>query len=634
MKKSYKILIASFPSIFAILYSSGYVSQFLYNFQSWQATGGQAGDGTSPVLPSPNFFECLKAAFHMPYGFQGFIFCVVVIAIFAFMVMRMGHGEGGAKDTERNLTYSDTGTYGTAEFLSQKDASKVLDFDDVKHNKGTILGRTDGKTVFVPTNTRMNRNIAVFGASGSMKSRAFCRNAILQAARRGNDKDECCESMVITDPKSELYEDTAEFLKERGYTVRVFNTVNPENSDSWDCLAEIEKNEIMAQIFSDVIIKDTGSDRGDHFWDNSELNLLKALTLYVSFEYPNGSMSDVYKLISLDGDAESALNKMFAMLPPGHPAKAPYNIFRQAADSVRGGIIIGLGSRLQVFQNKLICDITSHREIDLELPGKEKCAYFVITSDQDSTFDFLSSLFFSFLFIKLVRYADKHCEGGKLPVFVNVIADEFTNIRVADIQKKISTIRSRNIGLSCIFQNLAQLQNRYPMNAWQEILGNCDVQLFLGATDEITAKYVSDRTGVASVKVDSKAKMLNTWRVSNYSPQYRETVSVGKRNILTPDEVLRIPLDEALIILRGQNVMKVKKFDYTNHPDSRYLVKSKASLYVPKWAEDRCETPLPVTLSRQEDKSTKGGDVDVTPKVKKTAVSTNRQALMSENTGK
>jgi len=417
------------PAIFAILYASGYVSQFIYNYQTWQATGAQMGDGTAPQFPSPNVLECLKAAFHLPYGFYGFLFVVVVIAVLVLFVMRSGRGDRGAKDNERNLTYSDTGTYGTAAFMSKKDAKKVLDFDSVKRNEGIILGQLNGETIFLPADTRMNRNIAVYGASGSMKSRAFCRNAILQAARRN-------ESLVITDPKSELYEDMSQYLKERGYTVRVFNTVSPENSDSWSCLGEIEKDEIMAQIFSDVIIKSTSSGRGDHFWDNSELNLLKALALYVQLEFPNGSMRDLYSLIAMDCEAETALNTMFATLPPGHPAKAPYNIFRQAADTVRGGIIIGLGSRLQIFQNKPICDITSYNEIDLELPGKEKCAYFVITSDQDSTFDFLTSLFFSFMFIKLVRYADKHCESGKLPVFVNVIADEFTNIHIEDITKK------------------------------------------------------------------------------------------------------------------------------------------------------------------------------------------------------
>lgn len=155
-----------------------------------------------------------------------------------------------------------------------------------------------------------------------------------------------------------------------------------------------------------------------------------------------------------------------------------------------------------------------------------------------------------------------------------------------ELNKKISVIRSRNISISCIFQNLPQMQNRYPLNQWQEILGNCDTQLFLGCTDEITARFISDRTGDVTVGVSSEAKQLNSWRVSDYTPEYRQTRSIGKRKLLTPDEILRLPLDTALIILRGQKVLKVEKYDYTLHPDARKLVARKASEHIPKWREN------------------------------------------------
>jgi len=315
------------------------------------------------------------------------------------------------------------------------------------------------------------------------------------------------------------------------------------------------------------------------------MNLLKALVLYVGKGYPpeNRNMGHVYQLITLN--SETALNSLFEVLPINHPAKAPYSLFKQASDSVRSGVIIGLGTRLQVFQNKLIRQITSYNEISLTQPGYEKCAYFCITSDQDSTFDFLSSLFMSFVFIKLVRYADKYGDGGRLPVPVHILADELANggCTIADLTKKISTIRSRQLSISCIFQNLPQMQNRYPLNQWQEIIGNCDTQLFLGCTDELTAEFISNRTGEVSVAVSSQAKQLNTWRVSDYTPEYRETHSIGKRKLLTPDEVLRLPLDEALIILRGQKVLKVGKYDYTLHPESRKLKGSRASDHIPEW---------------------------------------------------
>ena len=235
----------------------------------------------------------------------------------------------------------------------------------------------------------------------SMKSRAFARNMIFQCVARG-------ESLIITDPKSELYESTATYLENTGYIVKSFNLVNPENSDSWNCLGEIGGQETMAQVFADVIIQNTGSAKGDHFWDNAEMNLLKALILYVDQGFPPEAknIGQVYKLLTMSSEKE--LNSLFDLLPVSHPAKVPYCIYKQASDTVRSGVIIGLGSRLQVFQNKLIRQITSYDEINLTLPGKEKCAYFCITSDQDSTFDFLSSLFMTFVFIKLVRYADTY----------------------------------------------------------------------------------------------------------------------------------------------------------------------------------------------------------------------------------
>ena len=566
------------------------------------------GDGSSPSTPSLAIGECFKAMFTFPYGIIGVALCVGVLGLLIFMVMKMGYGDKGEYDRSRNLIYSSKGTYGTAGFMPKKEVTEVLDLvGDVKKHGGTILGKLDGKAVCVPRETRLNSNIAVYGASGSMKTRAFCVNRILQSAARG-------ESIVITDPKSELYEKTSEYLRAQGYEVKVFNLVTPEASDSWNCLGEIGGEELMAQLFCDVIIKNTGSERGDHFWDSAEMNLLKALVLYVEQGYPadRKNIGEVYKLLTLC--SENRLNDLFEMIPSTHPAKAPYAIFKQASETVRSGVIIGLGSRLQVFQNKQIRNITAYDEIDLELPGKKPCAYFCITSDQDSTFDFLSSLFLSFVFIKLVRYADKNCPDGKLPVPVHVLGEELTACGVIpDLSRKISVIRSRNISMSCVFQNLAGLQNRYPYNQWQEILGNSDIQLFLGCVDELTAKYISDRSGEVSINVTSKAKQLGTWRVSDYTPEYRETSGVGKRKLLTMDEVLRLPINKALVIIRGRKVLQVDKFDYTSHPEAVKLTPCKASEHIPEWSktprEEKTDIPKKPTKKKS---SAKAGVVKTT----------------------
>ena len=594
------------------------------NYAAWKQGGGIPGDGTSPAAASPDFFTCLTSVLHPPYGVYGVLICIGLLAILLLMVMRMGYSDTGEYDTDRNFVYSAKGTYGTSGWMGRKEMKGVLDLvPDLRKHKGIVLGMLDGKAVCIPENPRINGNLAVYGSSGSMKTRSFCMNRILQAVIRG-------ESLIISDPKSELYEKSSEYLREQGYCVKVFNLVLPENSDSWNCLSEVEGQELMAQLFVDVIIKNTNSTgKGDHFWDSCEMNLLKALVLYVDQSYAkeNRNIGEVYRLLTLNG--ESDLDSLFDVLPPTHPAKAPYSLFKQASDTVRSGVIIGLGSRLQVFQSELIKKITTRDEIDLELPGQERCAYFLVTSDQDSTFDFLASLFLSFCFIKLVRYADKNCEGGKLPVPVHVLGEELTACgTIPDLSRRLSVIRSRNISMSCVFQNLAGLQNRYPLNLWQEILGNCDAQLFLGCTDELTAEFISSRTGLASVSVSSKSKQLGTWRISNYTPEYRETSGVGKRPVLTPDEVLRLPIKQALVIIRGQKVLKVDKMDYSKHPEASKLRSCKASAHIPEWRRLEQEQPKPSAAQPKPQAPAPKKPVKKKPKAASTSTNTKQTAAV------
>lgn len=575
-------------------------------------------------MASPDFFTCLASVFRPPYGVYGVLICIGLLAILLLMVMRMGYSDTGEYDTDRNFIYSAKGTYGTSGWMSRKEMAGVLDLvPDLRKHKGVVLGMLDNKAVCIPENPHINGNLAVYGSSGSMKTRSFCMNRILQAAVRG-------ESLIISDPKSELYEKSSEYLRDQGYCVKVFNLVNPENSDSWNCLSEVEGQELMAQLFVDVIIKNTiNNGKGDHFWDSCEMNLLKALVLYVDQSYAeqNRNIGEVYRLLTLSG--ESDLDSLFENLPPTHPAKAPYSLYKQASDTVRSGVIIGLGSRLQVFQSELIKKITTRDEIDLELPGQERCAYFLVTSDQDSTFDFLASLFLSFCFIKLVRYADKNCEGGKLPIPVHVLGEELTACgTIPDLSRRLSVIRSRNISMSCVFQNLAGLQNRYPLNLWQEILGNCDAQLFLGCTDELTAEFISSRTGLASVSVSSKSKQLGTWRISNYTPEYRETSGVGKRPVLTPDEVLRLPIKQALVIIRGQKVLKVDKMDYSKHPEASKLRSCKASAHIPEWRRLEQEQLKPSAAQPKPQAPAPKKPVKKKPKAASTSTGTKQTAAV------
>ena len=481
----------------------------------------------------------------------------------------------GAYD-KRNFEISDQGTYGTAGFMGKKEQGQILQVTQTADTvEGVIFGRNleDGKIISLPVDSRLNRNFAVCGSQGSMKSRAFARVMALQCIRRG-------ESVYLTDPKSELYEDLSAYFRDQGYVVKQLNLIDLTHSNAWNCLGEIDDGGLI-DVFCDVVIRNT-TDKFDHFYDNVEMDLLKALCLYVFEDYSleRKTFPEAYKLL-LDKSVEM-LDAVFERLPDSHPAKGPYRLFSKA-EKVKGNAVLGLGTRLQILQNRLVQQITSHTDIDLTLPGREKCAYFCITSDQDSTYDMLATLFTSFLSIKLVRFADR-TEDRKLPVPVTFILDEFPNIGIVpDFKKKLATARSSVIGMCILFQNIPQLQNRYPDNQWEEILGGCDFSIFLGCNDMTTASYFSDRTGEITVNVETVRKNFYTIRVTDYVPEYAKSMSVGKRQLLLPDEVLRYPMDQGLLIIRGQKVLRFRKMDYTEHPDAGKLKMEKVEAHIPAW---------------------------------------------------
>ena len=171
---------------------------------------------------------------------------------------------------------------------------------------------------------------------------------------------------------------------------------------------------------------------------------------------------------------------------------------------------------------------------------------------------------------------------------VKFVLDEFPNCcLIPDFTKKCSTIRSRGCSVAVFFQNVGQMKNRYPDDQWQEILGACDSTIFLGCTDVLTAEYISDRIGVASVEVEGTMRELNTIHITEYTPRFRRTNSLGRRQLLTPDEVLRMPTDQELIFIRGQKVMRAKRFDYSLHPEFKRLISEKAITYEPDWESRR-----------------------------------------------
>lgn len=461
------------------------------------------------------------------------------------------------------------GTHGTADWGTKEEIKEYL---SIGKRDGIILGQTDeGELITLPLNTYLNKNIAVFGASGSKKSRGFAIPNIIELVQEqlqlivGRNM-----SLVITDPKGELYRKTGKYLEEeKGYDVKVFNLVNPEYSNGSRFIGFVE-DETDAQIFSQIVIEGTQLDRksgGDEFWNRGEQNLLKALLLY-TINYvekeEERNMGFIYDCLA-SGNIKSIDNLFYNT---EGPTRLAYNIYAQSTDIVKQSIVTGLATRLQIFQTDKIRNITNKDEINFENIGKKKTCIYVVTSDTNSAFDFLSTLFFSFLFIKLIKFADS-MPDGRLPVETTLILEEFPNIgRILDVQKKISTTRSRLLNICVIFQNIAQLKNRYDNDVWQEILGNCDTKICMGCGDILTAEYISEYLGVATVETNAIRKEAGFDGNFTYGI---ENISTSKRNLMNPDELLKMDHEKEIIMIRGKEPFMCKKFDYSHHPEAEKL---------------------------------------------------------------
>lgn len=304
--------------------------------------------------------------------------------------------------------------------------------------------------------------------------------------------------------------------------------------------------------------------------------MLKAFEFhYLETASTDNTLTNIYKSIA-NGDLNE-IDNLFRRKSSESPARMSYNIFASGSDTIKASVITGLGTRLQMFQNEELQRLTAESDIDLTLPAKEPCIYYVITNDMNSSYDFIGSLFYTFLFSKLVKYADS-TPTGRCENEVYFFLDEFANIgQIPDFNKKISTVRSRGIALIPILQNIGQLKNRYPNDVWQEIIGNCDVRISMGTTDVLTAKYFCDSLGVSSVQTTSIRKSASI--EGNIAEYGQQNISTLKRNLLNTDEILRIPSDKLLVVIRGNNPLILNKIIYKEHPSSNKLKFSSIDQY-------------------------------------------------------
>ena len=575
----------------------------------------------------------------------GIVTALVFACAMTFIIIRFSVNNTDLNATkevdDRGVATSMAGTYGTARWMNETEAKKVYEVGPVENVTGTILGQftQDGEEVIaLPFEPTGNRNLILIGPPGSGKSFGYVRTAVFQSIVRG-------ESVVVTDPKGEIHNDMRKLLESRGYKVKVFNLINLDLSNAWDCVQEIY-DPITGNIddqrvitFCKTVIANTGggaNSKGDPFWESSEENLFRVAVSYCAYirekslieiyerrakelltQLPYITREDEQSLIEIVKNPESAMvdrrrvveylahsfygdeegdrklseweedaptcnisdiydallhndldkwEANFKYVPLSHPAASAWAVFKGMGERVQPNIVGGLNTRLQLFMTYKVRRVISNDDIRLANLGAEKTALFLIISDDNASMQLLSSLLLSFLFKDLKEAFDAVGGEGRIPV--NVVADELANTGVwPNFEKTIATARSRKIAVSLILQSLPQLTQLYGEENAETIIGCCNTMLVLGCNDKYTAEYISDKSGIVTIR----AKSVSDTRASSAGNRgvmqgYSLSEGDGKRNLVNPDEVQHLDKEQILIMTNGQNMLEAKRFGFIHHP--------------------------------------------------------------------
>ena len=378
-------------------------------------------------------------------------------------------------------------------------------------------------------------------------------------------------SYVFTDPKGELYDRTAGYLKAHGYKIKVLNLVRPEYSDGYNPLMHISSG-LDVDVIANTIVKGQKAEGGnsDPFWDDSAEMLLKALIYYLLATRPEeeqnlASCAELVRAANTNG-GNNLLTELMSQLPYDHPARMNYKSIEIAPEKTYSSILSSLQSKLGKFDSKEIAELTSTDTINFEEIGNEKTAVYVISSDTHTAYDFLLTIFFAQMIQQLYDYADQN--GGALKEQTFFILDEFANIgKIPDFDKKISTSRSRKISFSVILQNIDQLEAVYE-KSYETIMGNCDTHVFLGSNSYKTVEYFSKALGEKTIERDSIS--INRDR-QNWKTGKSVSDQVMARALMTPDELRRMDNDDCIIYEKGIKPVKAKKFYYFKHPMAKEM---------------------------------------------------------------
>ena len=434
---------------------------------------------------------------------------------------------------------------------------------------------------------RRNLNTIVIGGSGAGKTRFYCKPNIMQ----------CNTSFVTLDPKGEILRSEGYLLEKEGYVIKVIDLIDMSKSHGYNPFHYIQSDKDILKLITNLIRNTTpkGSQSMDPFWEKSETALLEALMLYLYHYAPEDEQNFTMVMEMLtyaevkedDEEYESPLDELFHHLERSDPdslALKQYQIYKQAAGKTAKSILISVGVRLAAFNLDSMASLTRFDELELDKIGERKTALFAVIPDNDSTFNFLVGMLYTQLFQMLYYQAD-YVYGGELPVPVHFLMDEFANVALPDeFDKLLSTMRSRQIFVSIILQNLAQIKTLFK-DSWESIVGNCDELYYLGGNEQSTHKFISEYLGKETLDTNTFGK--STGHSGSYSTNYQQT----GRELLTPDEVRLLNNDYGLLFIRGELPIMDKKYDLLKHPkiketadgDQKPYIHGKASHYINDW---------------------------------------------------
>ena len=460
--------------------------------------------------------------------------------------------------------------YGSARWGNEKD---IKPFVDPKFENNMLLTATERLTMNTrpknPANAR-NLNFCGIGSSGSGKTRFWLTPQLLQAH----------SSYVVVDPKGGVLGQVGSFLQKRGYKIKVFNSIDFSKSMHYNPLAYI-KTEADILKFVNALISNTKGEgkEGDPFWTKAETLLYCALLGYIIFEgaEEDRNMNTLVDMISGmevkedDEDFLNAVDYMFKGLEQRKPncfAVKQYKKYKLSSGKTAKSILISCGARLAPFDIAELREIMSYDELELDKLGDEKTALFFLISDTDSTYNFIVALAFSQMFNLLCERADNKY-GGRLPHHVRVLWDEAANTgQVPNLEKLVAVIRSREISLCLLYQQLAQCKAIYDKNA-ETILGNMDSVLFLGGRESSTIKEISENwLGKATISMQTEG------RSRGQSESYSQNTQRLGRELMTPSELATMPGDRCILQLRGLPPFYSKKYDLKQHPNYRFTAEA------------------------------------------------------------